>query len=72
MSCPSSCPLHQWYHPVISSSDALFSFWEMVKDREAWYDAIHGVTKSQTQVSDWVTTRTEEILLLQEPQPRDL
>ena len=22
--CPSSCPLHQWYHPAISSSDALF------------------------------------------------
>ena len=24
--CPSSCPLHQWYHPTISSSEALFSF----------------------------------------------
>ena len=24
--CPSSCPLHRWCHPVISSSDALFSF----------------------------------------------
>ena len=24
--CPSSCPLHLWYHPVISSSDTLFSF----------------------------------------------
>ena len=24
--CPSSCSLHQWYHPAISSSDALFSF----------------------------------------------
>ena len=23
--CPSSCPLHQWCHPAISSSDALFS-----------------------------------------------
>ena len=23
--CPSSCPLHQWYHPTISSSDATFS-----------------------------------------------
>ena len=22
--CPSSCPLHQWCHPAISSSDALF------------------------------------------------
>ena len=25
---------------------------EIVKDREAWYAAVHGVTKSQTQVSD--------------------
>ena len=25
--CPSSCPLHGWCHPTISSSDALFSFW---------------------------------------------
>ena len=24
--CPSSCPLHWWFHPAISSSDALFSF----------------------------------------------
>ena len=24
--CPSSCPLHQWCHPAISSFDALFSF----------------------------------------------
>ena len=25
-SFPNSCPLHQWWHPAISSSDALFSF----------------------------------------------
>ena len=24
--CPSSCPLHRWYHPAIGFSDALFSF----------------------------------------------
>ena len=24
--CPSSCPLHQWCHPAISSSEALFLF----------------------------------------------
>ena len=27
--------------------------WEMVKDREAWHDAAHGVTKSQTWMSYW-------------------
>ena len=25
---------------------------EIVKDREAWYAAVHGVSKSQTQLSD--------------------
>ena len=25
---------------------------EMVKDREAWHDAVHGIAKSQTQLSD--------------------
>ena len=26
--------------------------WEIVKDREAWRAAVHGVTKSQTELSD--------------------
>ena len=29
---------------------------EMVKDRKAWYAAVHGVAKSLTQLSDWTTT----------------
>ena len=28
---------------------------EIVKDREAWYAVVHGITKSQTRLSDWVT-----------------
>ena len=26
---------------------------EIVKDREAWHDAVHGIATSQTQLSDW-------------------
>ena len=28
---------------------------EIVRDREAWHAAVHGVTKSQTQLSNWTT-----------------
>ena len=35
---------------------SLSKLWEMVKDREAWHVAVHGVTNSQTRLSDWTTT----------------
>ena len=31
---------------------SLSKLWEMVKDRDAWHAVVHGVTKSQTQLSD--------------------
>ena len=33
----------------------LSKLWEIMKDRKDWYTPVHGVAKSQTQLSDWST-----------------
>ena len=46
---------------------SLSKLWELVMDREAWRAAVHGITKSQTQLSNWTELINQQLFIFPIP-----
>ena len=53
--------LTQWTWVSANSRRSFHKLQKVVKDREAWCTAVHGVTNSWTQLKDWTTTPVQQV-----------
>ena len=53
------CQRMRWLDSLFDSMGInLTKLWKIVEDREVWHAAVHGATKSRTQLSDSTTTHS--------------